>query len=143
MRADDGRVVSNFIDQALQGANITIYGTGEQTRSFCYVDDMIDGLTRLMRSSATCSEPINIGNPGEFTVRELAEMVIEGTGSTSTISNHALPIDDPKRRRPDISMAKQVLGWEPKVPLREGLRKTILYFAGQLQEEKLSIAEVA
>jgi len=127
MLADDGRVVSNFIVQALKGENLTVYGDGSQTRSFCYVDDLIDGFVRLMNQEKTVG-PVNIGNPGEFTMLELAELVLKKVGGKSKITNLPLPADDPKQRRPDITLAKEVLGWEPKVPLEEGLNRTIEYF---------------
>jgi len=128
MRPHDGRVVSNFIVQALTGAPITIYGDGSQTRSFCYVDDEVEGIYQLfLRGDAM---PMNIGNPDEYTVRELAELVIELTGSSSKIVSEPLPVDDPKVRRPDISLAKAKLGWEPRVPVREGLARTIEFFRG-------------
>ena len=127
MLADDGRVVSNFIVQALKGENLTVYGDGSQTRSFCYVDDLIEGFVRLMNQEKTVG-PVNIGNPGEFTMLELAELVLKKVGGKSKITNLPLPADDPKQRRPDISFAKEVLGWEPKVPLEEGLDRTIDYF---------------
>lgn len=128
MQPDDGRVVSNFIIQALTGDDLTIYGDGTQTRSFCYVDDMIDGLMKLMQSDTVSADPVNIGNPVEFTMLQLAEIVIEMTGSRSRILHKALPSDDPTQRRPDISRAKSSLNWSPKTPLAEGLRKTIAYF---------------
>ena len=127
MLADDGRVVSNFIVQALKGENLTVYGDGSQTRSFCYVDDLIDGFVRLMNQEKTVG-PVNIGNPGEFTMLELAELVLKKVGGKSKVTNLPLPADDPKQRRPDISLAKEVLGWEPRVPLEEGLDRTIAYF---------------
>ncbi len=127
MLADDGRVVSNFIVQALKGENLTVYGDGSQTRSFCYVDDLIDGFVRLMNQEKTVG-PVNIGNPGEFTMLELAELVLKKVGGKSKVTNLPLPADDPKQRRPDISLAKETLGWEPKVPLEEGLDRTIAYF---------------
>jgi UDP-glucuronate decarboxylase len=127
MLADDGRVVSNFIVQALKGENLTVYGDGSQTRSFCYVDDLIEGFVRLMNQDKTVG-PVNIGNPGEFTMLELAELVLKKVGGKSTITNLPLPADDPKQRRPDISLAKEMLGWEPKIPLEEGLNRTIEYF---------------
>ncbi len=127
MRPSDGRVVSNFIVQALQGKPLTIYGDGNQSRSFCYVDDLIEGITRLFHDGDAM--PVNIGNPGEFTIRELADIVIELTASSSSIVFEPLPTDDPKQRRPDITKAKQDLGWEPQIVLREGLMKTIPYFA--------------
>ncbi len=128
MHPNDGRVVSNFIVQALQGKPITIYGDGGQTRSFCYVDDLIDGFVRLMGSPAEITGPVNLGNPGEFTIRELAELTIEMTGSKSKLTFQPLPQDDPKQRRPDIALAERHLGWKPKRPLREGLQQTIAYF---------------
>jgi UDP-glucuronate decarboxylase len=128
MHPNDGRVVSNFIVQALKGEDITIYGDGSQTRSFCYVDDLIEGFIRLMASDAAVTGPINIGNPGEFSMLQLAELVIEQTGSRSKVVHMALPADDPKQRRPDITQAKAVLGWEPRVKLQEGLTHTIAYF---------------
>ena len=128
MHPNDGRVVSNFIVQALKGQDITIYGDGSQTRSFCYVDDLIEGFVRLMRTPAELTGPVNLGNPGEFTIRELAEKVIAMTGSRSKIVHLPLPQDDPKVRRPDITLAREKLGWEPKVRLDEGLTKTIAYF---------------
>lgn len=124
----DGRVVSNFIVQALSGKDITIYGTGQQTRSFCFVSDLIDGFLKLMASADTFTGPVNLGNPAEFTMNELAQLVIELTGSSSKIVQMALPQDDPKQRQPDIGMAKKVLGWEPKVALKDGLLSTIQYF---------------
>jgi len=128
MHPADGRVVSNFIMQALRGEPITICGDGNQTRSFCYVDDLIDGLMALMGSGPDITGPINLGNPGEFTMLELAEMTIELTGSQSKIVHVPLPQDDPRQRKPDISLAKSKLDWEPKVPLEEGLQRTIEYF---------------
>jgi UDP-glucuronate decarboxylase len=128
MHPSDGRVVSNFIVAALKGAPIPIYGDGSQTRSFCYVDDLIDGFLRLMDSSNDVTGPINIGNPGEFSMRELAEKVIAITGSKSEISYLPLPQDDPRQRRPDITLARDVLGWQPTVALDQGLEKTIDYF---------------
>jgi len=128
MHPDDGRVVSNFVVQALQGEPITIYGEGRQTRSFCYVDDLIEGFIRLMASPAEVTGPVNLGNPGEFTIRQLAEMTIEMTGSKSKLVFLPLPQDDPKQRQPDIALAREKLGWEPKVALRDGLRHTIDYF---------------
>ncbi|VAW92784.1 UDP-glucuronate decarboxylase [hydrothermal vent metagenome] len=128
MHPNDGRVVSNFIVQALSNKPITIYGDGEQTRSFCYVDDMVNVLIKLMNSPDNIQGPVNVGNPGEFTILELAQKVIDFTGSSSKLVLKPLPHDDPTRRRPDISYAKKHLGWEPKVKLDEGLRKTIEYF---------------
>jgi UDP-glucuronate decarboxylase len=127
MHPDDGRVVSNFIVQALRGEDITVYGDGSQTRSFCYVDDLIEGMVRLMEHP-TLMGPVNIGNPGEFTIRQLAEHVIALTGSKSRIVEMPLPGDDPRQRQPDITLARRELGWEPTVELREGLMKTIAYF---------------
>ncbi len=128
MHPYDGRVVSNFIVQALKGEDLTIYGDGSQTRSFCYVDDLIEALVRMMDSPEGFTGPVNIGNPGEFTMLELAELVIKLTGARSKIVHRPLPQDDPRQRRPDIGLAKEKLGWEPKVPLEEGLRRTIAYF---------------
>ncbi|KPJ93663.1 MAG: NAD-dependent dehydratase [Gammaproteobacteria bacterium SG8_11] len=128
MHPNDGRVVSNFIVQALQGKDITIYGDGSQTRSFCYVDDLVDVLIRLMNSKDSFTGPVNTGNPNEFTIKELAEHVITLTGSKSKLVFKPLPSDDPKQRQPNIDLARQELGWEPKVPLKEGLIKTIAYF---------------
>ncbi len=128
MDIGDGRVVSNFIVQALKGDDITIYGDGSQTRSFCYVDDLIEGMVRLMNSRDGFTGPVNIGNPGEFTIKELAEIVIELTGSKSKLVYKELPQDDPTQRRPDITLAKKELDWEPTIQLREGLEKTIEYF---------------
>jgi UDP-glucuronate decarboxylase len=128
MHPNDGRVVSNFVVQALRGEPISIYGDGKQTRSFCYVDDLIEGFVRLMASPADLTGPINLGNPSEFTIRELAETVIELTGSRSKITFLPLPQDDPRQRQPDIGLAKKRLGWEAKVPLRQGLEHTIRYF---------------
>ena len=132
MCPNDGRVVSNFIVQALKREPITLYGDGNQTRAFCYVDDMIDGFVRLMGTKDDCTGPMNLGNPGEFTIRELAEKILEMTGSRSKIVHKPLPTDDPKQRQPDIGLAKGVLGWEPQVPLEKGLEKTIAYFEGIL-----------
>ncbi|MCW6533466.1 UDP-glucuronic acid decarboxylase family protein [Sphingomonas lycopersici] len=128
MDPGDGRVVSNFIMQALTGQPITIYGDGEQTRSFCYVDDLIEGLIRLMASPDDFTGPVNIGNPGEFTILELAETILELTRSKSQLVRKPLPTDDPRQRRPDIELARTELGWQPTVMLREGLRHTIAYF---------------
>jgi UDP-glucuronate decarboxylase len=128
MAADDGRVVSNFIVQALRGEDLTIYGDGTQTRSFCYADDLVEGFIRLMNSSDDVMGPINLGNPGEFTMIELAEKVLRHTGSASKLIHKPLPEDDPKQRRPDISRAKKYLNWEPTVPLDQGLERTIAYF---------------
>ncbi len=134
MHPYDGRVVSNFIVQALKGENITIYGEGLQTRSFCYVDDLVEAMIRMMGTSQDITGPINIGNPHEFTIRELADLVINLTGSKSKIITTRLPSDDPKQRQPDISLAKKILDWEPKVELLEGLNKTIFYFKELLSE---------
>jgi len=128
MHPFDGRVVSNFIRQALRGEDITIYGDGSQTRSFCYRDDLVEGIMRMMDNAEDWSGPVNIGNPGEFTIRQLAELVIELTGSKSGLIFEELPEDDPAQRQPDIALARQKLGWEPAVSLREGLTKTIDYF---------------
>ena len=128
MQPNDGRVVSNFIMQALKNAPITVYGDGGQTRSFCYVDDLVEGLIRLMESPDDLTGPVNLGNPGEFTILELAQQVIAMTGSRSKIEFNPLPSDDPKQRKPDISLARIRLGWEPKVDLSTGLRDTVAYF---------------
>jgi UDP-glucuronate decarboxylase len=128
MHPNDGRVVSNFIVQALRGESITVYGDGQQTRSFCYVDDLIDGFLRLMQTEKGFTGPVNIGNPGEFTIRQLADLVIEMTGSTSKIDFRPLPSDDPLQRKPDIALAQSKLGWTPHVVLRDGLKRTIEYF---------------
>jgi UDP-glucuronate decarboxylase len=137
MHPYDGRVVSNFILQALQNKPITIYGDGTQSRSFCYVDDLIDGFLRLMNSPDEFAGPVNLGNPVEFNMVELAEQVKEATNSTSEIKYEPLPEDDPKQRQPDISLAKEMLDWEPKVQLKEGLKKTVEYFAGLLQSQDI------
>ena len=136
MHPNDGRVVSNFIVQALQNESITVYSDGSQTRSFCYVDDMIEAFVRLMDSADDLTGPVNLGNPNEFTIRELAEKVIALTGSRSKIVTKPLPSDDPKQRQPDISLAKKRLGWTPTVPLEEGLRTTIGYFEGLFRTGK-------
>jgi UDP-glucuronate decarboxylase len=128
MRPDDGRVVSNFICQALLGQDITIFGEGLQTRSFCYVTDLIDGLDRLMNTPAEVTGPVNIGNPNEFTIRELAEKILAITGSKSRIVKRPLPEDDPRQRKPDIAIAGKLLGWHPTIELDEGLQSTIAYF---------------
>ena len=132
MHANDGRVVSNFIVQALQGEDITIYGDGQQSRSFCYVDEMVDAFIRLMATDNDFIGPVNLGNPGEFTIRELAEKTLEMVGSKSSLINEPLPEDDPRQRQPDISLAKEKLGWEPVIKLDEGLSKTIEYFKSVL-----------
>jgi UDP-glucuronate decarboxylase len=128
----DGRVVSNFIVQALQGEPLELYGGGTQTRSFCYVDDLVEGFFRLMRAPSAATGPVNLGNPGEFTMLELSEMVIAMTGSSSTIVSRPLPIDDPRQRRPDIGLAGQLYNWKPTIPLKEGLSCAIAYFASEL-----------
>ncbi len=132
MRANDGRVVSNFIVQALRNEDITLFGRGEQTRSFCYVDDLIDGLISFMDNEEDFVGPVNLGNPQEFTVRELAEKIVDLTGSTSRLVYAPLPIDDPKRRRPDIELATRHFGWKPRIELEEGLTRTIDYFRKSL-----------
>ncbi len=132
MLPDDGRVVSNFIVQALQGENITIYGDGLQTRSFQFIDDLVEGLIRLMNTSDDFMGPVNIGNPTEFTILELARKILNLTKSTSEISFLPLPPDDPEQRKPDIGLARKVLGWEPKIMLEQGLLKTIEYFKNSL-----------
>jgi UDP-glucuronate decarboxylase len=134
MHPNDGRVVSNFIVQALLARDITIHGEGEQTRSFCFVDDLIDGLIRFMDTGDGVFGPINLGNPEEFTIRQLAEEVIALTGSRSRIVHRPLPQDDPRQRRPDISRAHDVLGWAPRTPLREGLKRTVAFFEGLLRD---------
>ena len=128
MHPEDGRVVSNFIVQALKGNPITLFGDGSQTRSFCYVDDLVAGLIALMNSPEELTGPINLGNPGEFSIRELAEAVVKATGSKSTIEFRPLPVDDPKQRQPNISLARDKLGWAPQIPLADGLERTIAYF---------------
>jgi len=133
MHLNDGRVVSNFITQALRGEPITIFGDGSQTRSFCYVDDLIEGLIRLMESPDDVTGPINLGRPDEFRILDLAQKIVELTNSKSEIVFKPLPTDDPKQRRPDITLAREVLGWEPKIILEEGLKKTITYFEEVLQ----------
>ncbi len=134
MHPNDGRVVSNFIVQALQNKDITIYGNGAQTRSFCYVDELIEGFLRLMDTPTDVTGPVNLGNPAEFTIKELAELVIELTGAKSKLVRQPLPSDDPKQRQPDITKAKALLSWEPKIQLRDGLTRTIAYFDGLLKE---------
>ena len=131
MNPDDGRVVSNFIVQALRGQDITVYGEGSQTRSFCYVDDLVEGFLRLMEQDKTVG-PINIGNPGEFTMLELAELILKKVGGRSKIVHQDLPADDPKQRQPDITLAKKYLDWQPTVPLEQGIEKTIDYFRGEI-----------
>ncbi len=134
MRPDDGRVVSNFIVQALRGEDITVYGDGQQTRSFCYVDDLVEGLIRMMDSRDGFTGPVNLGNPGEFTMLKLAKLVLELTGSRSRLGYKPLPQDDPAQRRPIIDLAKRELGWEPTIPLRDGLLHTIRYFESVLNQ---------
>ena len=135
MHPSDGRVVSNFIMQALRGEDITLYGDGSQTRSFCYVDDLVDAMIRMMATGPDVVGPINTGNPGEFTIKELAEMVIELTGSKSQLVYNPLPSDDPKQRQPDITKARSVLAWEPHIKLRDGLAETIAYFESLLKAD--------
>jgi len=137
MRQSDGRVVSNFCVQALRGESLTIYGDGSQTRSFCYVDDLVEGIYRLFNSDHV--EPVNIGNPTEYTVRQLAELVLELTGSGAELERQPLPEDDPKVRQPDISLARELLGWEPKIELREGLQRTLAYFSGLLNGDEREV----
>lgn len=129
MHPEDGRVVSNFIVQALKKQPLTIYGDGSQTRSFCYVDDLVDGLMALMEAAADVTGPINLGNPVEFQIKELADLVLKETASSSSLIFRPLPGDDPKQRKPDITKARHLLSWEPKIPLREGLKKTVAYFS--------------
>jgi len=143
MHPNDGRVVSNFIVQAFRNKDITIYGDGMQTRSFCYVDDLVEGLIGLMETNDETVGPVNLGNPEEFTIRQLAEIVVEITGSVSKIVHRPLPTDDPKQRQPDISKAQELLGWRPTVPLREGLTKTAAYFEDLLAKEPATAAVVA
>jgi UDP-glucuronate decarboxylase len=139
MHPNDGRVVSNFIVQALNGKPITIYGDGKQTRSFCYVDDLIEGLVRFMQSPADLTGPVNLGNPAEFSIRELAELILEMAGSKSKLNFTPLPADDPKQRKPAIGLAEDRLQWKPAVTLREGLRRTILYFDQLLSEGRTAL----
>ena len=134
MHPDDGRVVSNFIVQALKGESLTIYGDGSQTRSFCYVDDLVTGLIRLMRTEDDCTGPVNLGNPGEFQIKQLAERVLALVGSRSKIIYKELPQDDPQQRRPDITLAKAQLNWQPSIALEEGLRRTVEYFRALLAQ---------
>ncbi len=138
MHPNDGRVVSNFVVQALRDQNLTIYGDGTQTRSFCYVDDLVEGIMRLMATEESVTGPVNLGNPEEFTIRQLAEHVIELTGSKSSVEEHPLPADDPRQRQPDIRRARELLDWEPTVPLVEGLQKTIAYFEDRMQRDVFS-----
>lgn len=135
MRADDGRIVSNLIVQALRGEPLTIYGSGKQTRSFCFVSDLVAGLIAMMEVTENPAGPVNLGNPGEFTILELAQMVTSATDTGSEIVHHPLPVDDPQRRRPDISRARTLLGWEPRVPLSAGLLQTIEYFASDVSND--------
>jgi UDP-glucuronate decarboxylase len=137
MRPDDGRVVPNLVCQALAGEDITVYGDGRQTRSFCYVSDMVDGLIRLMESDV--GDPVNLGNPDEVDVRDLVERVLRLTGSASAVVHRALPVDDPRRRKPDISRAQVLLGWEPKVGLERGLEATVAWFAGESDKSSPSL----
>ena len=136
MDPEDGRVVSNFIVQALQGHDITIYGDGSQTRSFCYISDLADGIVKMMNNPQKFTGPVNLGNPSERTILEFAKLIIDMTGSKSKIVYKPLPGDDPTQRKPDISLAKKELGWEPKVDIREGIEKTIEYFDKKLKENK-------
>jgi UDP-glucuronate decarboxylase len=136
MRADDGRVVSNVVCQALSGEDITVYGDGSQTRSFCFVEDMIEGLMRLMDSESAAGMPVNLGNPNELTVGELVGLVLNMTGSRSRIVRRPLPEDDPRRRKPDIGRARELLGWEPRVDLKTGLKATIAWFAAERARER-------
>ena len=133
MHPNDGRVVSNFIVQALRGEPITLYGDGSQTRSFCYVDDLIEGIVRLMNAPDAVTGPINLGNPNEFSIRELAEQIVQLTGMHADFVLRPLPTDDPRQRCPNITLAHRLLGWQPKVPLAQGLQRTITYFANQLE----------
>ena len=135
MHVNDGRVVSNFVIQALRGEDITLYGDGTQSRSFCYVDDLIEGFVRLMNAPDEVTGPMNLGNPVEFTIKQLAEIVIEMVGTTSKLVYKPLPSDDPKQRQPDITLAKKTLAWDPKITLREGLVKTIAYFDKLLSDD--------
>jgi UDP-glucuronate decarboxylase len=137
MLENDGRVVSNFIVQALRGEELTLYGTGEQTRSFCYVDDLVEGLIRLMNLD-DYSDPVNLGNPGEFTMKQLAEEVARVCGTEARITYRALPQDDPRQRKPDITRAQELLGWTPTISLREGLEKTVRYFAGRVKQKPIA-----
>ena len=141
MHPNDGRVVSNFVVQALRDEDITIYGNGDQTRSFCFVDDLVEAMIRMMRTPHEVTGPINIGNPIEFTIRQLAKLVIELTGSSSKLITAPLPQDDPKQRQPDISQARTILNWEPRIALREGLKRTISYFDEALRKSALWLKE--
>jgi UDP-glucuronate decarboxylase len=143
MLENDGRVVSNFIVQALRGEDLTIYGTGEQTRSFCYVDDLVEGFIRLMNTEAEdIHMPVNIGNPGEFTMNELAQEVAKAVGKETKITNMPLPQDDPKQRQPNITRAQELLGWSPTIPLAEGLKRTVAYFAERIKTADNKTAKV-
>ena len=142
MLENDGRVVSNFIVQELRGEELTIYGTGEQTRSFCYVDDLVEALIRLMNADAV-HEPVNLGNPGEFTIKELATEIARICGVDASVKYYPLPQDDPRQRQPDITRARQLLGWQPTVPLREGLERTIAYFSEQLGRDQEGAPKIA
>jgi UDP-glucuronate decarboxylase len=141
MHPNDGRVISNFIVQALRNQDITVYGDGTQTRSFCYVDDLVEGLICLMNTSDDFTGPVNLGNPVEFTIRELAELTIALTGSSSKIAHQPLPADDPKQRCPDITKARESLGWVPRIRLQEGLTKTIHYFESLLRSGVASLGK--
>jgi UDP-glucuronate decarboxylase len=132
MRCDDGRVVSNVICQALAGSDVTIYGTGSQTRSFCFVDDLVEGLMRLMAVAGPVKEPVNLGNPEEFTINEMAEVVLAAIPTRSRLVYHPLPVDDPRQRCPDITRARTLLGWQPRVRFAEGLEQTIAWFRTQV-----------
>lgn len=143
MAADDGRVVSNFVVQALAGHPMTVYGDGSQTRSFCYVDDLIDGLVRLMESPSALSQPVNLGNPAEITVLRMAELVRELTGAPAELQFRELPRDDPTQRCPDITLARDKLGWQPSTPLREGLGRTIDYFRQRMRQRPMALSAVA
>ncbi|MGE4569353.1 MAG: GDP-mannose 4,6-dehydratase, partial [Bacteroidales bacterium] len=137
MRPDDGRVVSNFIFNAIKGKNLVIYGDGTQTRSFCYVDDLIEGMVRMIQTPNDVTGPVNLGNPGEFTIRELAEKILSMTRSGSKIEYRPAMQDDPQQRQPDITLAKSLLGWQPTVPLEEGLRRTIRFFQSQIENSAM------
>jgi UDP-glucuronate decarboxylase len=143
MHPNDGRVVSNFIVQALKGEDITVFGDGRQTRSFCYVDDLIEAMIRMMATPDDFTGPLNIGNPCEFTIAELADHVISLTGSKSKLIYKPLPSDDPRQRQPDISLADETINWKPKIELREGLKRTIAYFREQLELEQGSLGHLA
>lgn len=142
MHANDGRVVSTFIIQALRGEDITVFGDGSQTRAFCYVDDLIEGMMRMMNTDSGITGPVNLGNPGEVTMRQLADLVIELTGSKSKVVNMPLPQDDPRQRRPDITLAKSLLDWEPTVSLRDGLVKSIPYYDELLKRDQATLLQI-